>query len=397
VRVLISAGEASGDLYASRVVEALKRRNPDIEFFGCAGPRMQAAGVRPIVDQRSLAVVGIVEVLAHIPRIYGEFRKLIRASERQRPDVAVLTDSPDFHLRLAKKLHARGIPVVYLIAPQAWAWRGGRTKMMSRVLTRLLCIFPFEETFFRERGVPATFIGHPLARIVKPAMSRAEFCARFGFEESDRIVVLLPGSRHGEVARHMPYLIEATRLITKRLSEPRAAQAVRYVLALPGGFTAGLQNHETFSERARAASIQVIEGFTWDCLAQAEVALAASGTVTIEAALSGTPMVTFYRVNALTWILGRWMVQTPFLSMVNLVAGRKIAAELIQNDMTAEAIAREAWLLLEDDKARDVMRAELAEVAAKLASPADPMEVAAEWIDKVLASGEKKSIGEGKR
>ena len=168
-------------------------------------------------------------------------------------------------------------------------------------------------------------------------------------------------------------------------------------MALPGGFGKGLENPEKFSERARAASIQVIEGYTWDCLAQAEVALAASGTVTIEAALCGTPMVTFYRVNALTWILGRWMVQTPFLSMVNLVAGRKIAAELIQNDMTAEAIAREAWLLLEDDKARDVMRAELAEVAAKLASPADPMEVAAEWIDKVLASGEKKSIGEGKR
>jgi lipid-A-disaccharide synthase len=385
VRILISAGEASGDLYASRVVEALKRRYPDAEFFGCAGPRMQAAGVRPIVDQRSLAVVGIVEVLAHIPRIYGEFRKLIRASERETPDVAVLTDSPDFHLRLAKKLHARGIPVVYLIAPQAWAWRSGRTKLMSRVLKHLLCIFPFEENFFRDRGVPTTFIGHPLARIVKPNMTRAEFCAKFGFEESDRIVVLLPGSRHGEVARHIPYLMDASRLVSARLS---AGKSVQYVLALPGGFTAGLQNREIFSERARAASIQVIEGYTWDCLAQAEVALAASGTVTIEAALSGTPMVTFYRVNALTWILGRWMVQAPFLSMVNLVAGRRVAAELIQGDMTAESIAREALLLLENEKARDAMRVELAEVAAKLASPMDPMETAAEWIGKVLARGQ---------
>jgi len=385
VRIFISAGEASGDLYASRVVEVLKRKYPDADFFGCAGPRMQAAGVRAIVDQRSLAVVGIVEVLAHIPRIYGEFRKLIRAVEREPPDVAVLTDSPDFHLRLAKKLHARGIPVVYLIAPQAWAWRSGRTRIMSRVLRRLLCIFPFEEKFFRDRGVPATFIGHPLARIVKPSMSRSEFCAKFGFAERDRIVVLLPGSRHGEAARHLPYLINASRLISARLS---MGKSVRYVLALPPGFGAGLdKEHPNFWEPLRAASIQGIEGFTWDCLAQAEVALTASGTVTIEAALSGTPIVTFYRVNALSWILGRWMVKAPFLSMVNLVAGRRVAAELIQKDMTAEAIATEALRLLEDGKARDAMRAELAEVAGKLASAADPMETAAEWIEKALAGG----------
>lgn len=388
MRILISAGEASGDLYASRVVEALKRKHPDAEFFGCAGPRMQAAGVRAVVDQRSLAVVGIVEVVAHIPRIYGEFRKLIRAADREKPDVAVLTDSPDFHLRLAKKLHARGIPVVYLIAPQAWAWRSGRTKMMSRVIQRLLCIFPFEEKFFRDRGVKASFIGHPLARIVKPSMTRAEFRARFGFAESDRIVVLLPGSRHGEAARHMPYLIETVRLITARFlgvervrSERESAPPLRFVLALPAGFNAPSTN---FWEPARAAAIQLIEGHTWDCLAQAEVALAASGTVTIEAALCGTPMVTFYRVNALSWILGRWMVEAPFLSMVNLVAGRKVAAELIQKDMTAEAIASEAMRLLDDHQARQAMRRDLAEVAAKLASDVDPMEASAAYIEMAM-------------
>ncbi len=174
MRVLISAGEASGDLYASRVVEALKARHPGAEFFGCAGPRMQAAGVEAVVDQRSLAVVGIVEVLGHIPRIYGEFRKLVRAAKTRRPDLAILTDSPDFHLRLAKKLHALGVPVVYLIAPQAWAWRRGRVKTMRRTLARLLCIFPFEEAFFQKYGVAAKFIGHPLARIVKPSLTRAE-------------------------------------------------------------------------------------------------------------------------------------------------------------------------------------------------------------------------------
>lgn len=375
VRILISAGEDSGDLYAARLVEALKVRLPGAtEFFGCAGPRMQAAGVRAVVDARSLSVVGIVEVLAHIPRIYGEFRKLVRAAEREKPDLAILTDSPDFHLRLANKLRALGIPVVYLIAPQAWAWREWRVRAMRRDLRHLLCIFPFEEAFFRKHRVPTIYIGHPLARIVRQSMTRAEFCARFGVNPDERILVLLPGSRHGEVARHLPHLIAAAERI-------RARAQVRVLLALPGKF--GFET-STFPQLVRAASIQVIEGFTWDCLRHAEVALAASGTVTIEAALLGVPMATFYRVNALSWLLGRWMVKSPFLSMVNLVAGRKIAAELIQDGMTAEALASEALRLLENEDARARMRAELNEVAAKLTTGHDPMERAAEEIEKIL-------------
>jgi lipid-A-disaccharide synthase len=394
VRILVSAGEASGDLYASRLVEALKLRLPDAEFFGCAGPRMQAAGVRPVVDQRSLAVVGIVEVLSHIPRIYGEFRKLVRAAREERPALAILADSPDFHLRLARKLHCQGIPVVYLIAPQAWAWRRGRVRTMRRTLQQLLCIFPFEEPFFREHGVNATFIGHPLARLVKPSLTREEFCAKFGLSPEDRLVVLLPGSRHGEAARHIPYLLETVERIRGAAgdSSNRTSDSVRavnasagtdlsFILALPGGF--GVEKC-SFWEPVRAASIQVIEGHTWDCLAQAHLALAASGTVTIEAAMLGAPMVTFYRVNALSWYLGRWMVSAPFLSMVNLVAGRKIAAELIQHEMTAERIAEEALRLLENEEARRKMKADLAQVKSRLSSQRDPMEVAAECIERVL-------------
>jgi lipid-A-disaccharide synthase len=374
VKVLISAGEASGDLYAARLAEALQARHPGSEFFGCAGPRMQAAGVEAEVDQRSLAVVGIVEVLRHIPRIYGELRKLVRAARTRRPDVAILTDSPDFHLRLAKKLHTLGVPVVYLIAPQAWAWRPGRVKIMQRTLARLLCIFPFEEPFFLKHGVSAKFIGHPLARMVKPSLTRAEFFEKHGLAPGDRLVLLLPGSRHGEVARHIPYLLDAAKRIGSALR-------VRFILALPAGFGA---ERTTFWEPARAASIQVEEGSTWDCLAHAEIALAASGTVTIEAALLGTPLVTFYRVNALSWILGRWMVQTPFLSMVNLVAGRQVAAELIQGAMTGERIAAEALRLLEDEGARRKMKVDLEDVKQKLSSERDPMIVAAECIEQVL-------------
>jgi lipid-A-disaccharide synthase len=370
VRIFISAGEASGDLYASRVVEAIRTRQPEAEFFGCAGARMQAAGVRAVVDSRSIAVVGLVEVLAHIPRIYGEFRKLKKAIVAEKPDVAVLTDAPDFNLRLAKFLRRQGVPIVYLIAPQAWAWRQGRVKTLRATVDRLLCIFPFEEEFFVRHGVPATYIGHPLARIVKASLTREEFCSKYGLASNCKVVVLLPGSRRGEIERHLNDLLDAK----KRLED----RELVFLLALPGGF------RHTFSERIRGASIQVIEDATWDALAHADLALAASGTVTIEAALLGCPLVTFYKVNALSWILGRWLVRVPFLSMVNLVAGRKIAPELIQGDMTGERIAAEAIRLLDDEMAMDAMRAGLKEVSAKLASERDPMEMAAGWVEKVV-------------
>jgi lipid-A-disaccharide synthase len=336
---------------------------------------MQAAGVRVIVDSRSIAVVGLVEVLPHLRRIWRELRKLTRSIATERPDVAVLTDSSGFHLRLAKRLRRHAIPVVYLIAPQAWAWRRGRVRTMRATIDRLLCIFPFEEAFFQSHGVPTSYIGHPLARIVRSTLDRKEYCDKFNVAADRPIVALLPGSRHGEVERHMPVLLDAV----KRIS---AIHDVTFVLALPPGF--GVQQ-TSFWEPIRKSSIQVIEGSTWDTLAHARLALAASGTVTVEAALLGTPMVTFYRVNALSWILGRWLVKAPFLSMVNLIAGRQVAPELIQREMTAERIAAEAGRLLGSEEARSAMRTDLAEVAAKLASDRDPMGTAAEWIEKVFS------------
>ena len=331
---------------------------------------MQAAGVRAVVDSRSIAVVGLVEVVAHIPRIKGELRKHKNANVADKPDVAVLTDAPDFNLRLAKFLRRQGVPVVYLIAPQAWAWRQGRVKTLRATVDRLLCIFPFEEEFFTRHGVPTTYIGHPLARIVKPSLSREEFCTRFGIDPGKKIVVLLPGSRLGVIGRHLDGLIVAM----KRLE----GRDLVFLLALAGGFG------NTFRERIRGSSIQVIEDATWDALAHAELALAASGTVTIEAALLGCPMVTFYKVNALSWMLGRWLVRVPFLSMVNLVAGRKLVPELIQGDMTGEKIAAEAIRLLDDEAGMQAMRAGLKEVAGQLASERDPMEIAAGWVEKVV-------------
>ncbi len=370
MRILVSAGEASGDLYASRVVEILKTRHPDAEFFGVAGPRMQAAGVRTIVDQRQLAVIGLLAVVPHLPRIFGILNQLTRAAAEQKPDLAILTDSAGFHLRVAKRLQKLGVPVIQLIAPQAWAWREYRVKTMRRTLRQLLCILPFEEKFFRDRGVPTTYIGHPLARIVKPTLKKAELSAKLGVPPDARILALLPGSRKGEVARHIPILIETVKRLNPTLCP---------VLALPGGF-----GNPEFLEPIRAASIKLVEGLTWDVLAHADLALAASGTVTIEAAMLGTPMVTFYRANALDWYLGRWLVKAPFLSMVNIVAGRKIVAELIQNDCTPEAIAADAVRLLENEGARRTMQTDLAKIVTQLRSDRDPMETAADCIDQVL-------------
>jgi lipid-A-disaccharide synthase len=260
--------------------------------------------------------------------------------------------------------------VVYLVAPQVWAWRRGRLPLLRRTVDRLLCIFPFEEGFFRRHGVRADYIGHPLARLVRPSSSREEFFGNHRLSPDRPLVALLPGSRHGEARRHLPELLRAAERIRERLP-------VSFVLALPGGGFAGLGH---FRERMGRSSIQVIEGATWDVLAHADLALAASGTVTIEAALLGTPMVTFYRVAALSWWLGKFLVRVPYYSMVNLVAGRAVVPELMQNEMSAARLAAEAVRLLEDGEARRRMREDLRAVAKALAGPEDPFETAARMV-----------------
>ena len=373
-KILVSAGEASGDLYAALVVDELRRSRPETEFFGCTGPRLRAAGVRTVVDAASLAVVGLLEVVEHIPRIYGEYRKLLRAAENERPDLAILTDSPDFHLRVARQLHRQGIPVVYLVAPQAWAWRKGRLRQMRRTLRHLLCIFPFEEAFFRGEGVPATYIGHPLAGLVAPALTRDEFFKKHRLAGSRPLVVMLPGSRRGEAARHLPALADAA----DRLYREHAVN-----LVLPASVTTGAG---IFRERLGESPIRVIEGESWDAMAHADLALAASGTVTVEAALLGTPMVTFYKVAPLSWIAGKFLVNVPFYSMVNLIAGRAVVPELMQGRMSGESLAREAHRLLSDSAARREMKAGLAAVKEKLAqSGLSAPRRAAGLIEDILA------------
>jgi lipid-A-disaccharide synthase len=368
LRILVSAGEASGDRYAARLVERLRARFSHADFFGCAGPAMRAAGVRPAAQAEELSVVGLVEVLSHLPRIHGVYRRLLAAARQLRPAAAILTDSSGFHLRLAPRLRALGVPVFYLVAPQAWAWREGRVRNLRRNVKELFCIFPFEEDWFRKRGVTATYIGHPLAEEARPGRSREEFFARHRLPPGRPLVTLCPGSRPGEVFRHLPVLEGAMALLAQ-------TAACSFALALPAG--AGWVASPEVSSFVRRTGAFLVEGETWDALAHADAALPASGTVALEAALLGVPMAVYYRVQPLTYWLGRPFVHTPFFSMVNLIAGAPVVEELIQARCTPAELARAAAALLQDEDLKARMRAQLAAVAAALRTGRDPLDLAA--------------------
>jgi lipid-A-disaccharide synthase len=333
---------------------------------------LRASGLREIIRAEDLAVVGIAEVVGHLPRIWRRFRQLLDAARREKPDLAILTDAPDFHFRVAKKLKKSGIPVVYLVAPQVWAWREHRVRTMRRIIDQLLCIFPFEEAFFRERGVPVTYIGHPLAGRVRPALSKEEFFRKHNLPMDRPLVTVLPGSRPSEVLRHVAPLVRAAELLAKD-------RDLSFILPASPHCGAGF-----FEGPLAGSRIRAIEGEAWDAMAHCDLALAASGTVTVEAALLGTPMVTFYRVTRLTYAIGKPLVKVPFFSMANLIAGRRIVPELIQDDMTGERIAAEAGPLLDGDPDRAKMKEALAEVAARLAGTSDAISLAADEVARVF-------------
>ena len=370
--ILVSAGEASGDYYAAELVRELRRRWPDCDFFGCAGPHLREAGVEAVIRSEDLSVVGIVEVVPHLPRIWLRFRKLVRSAAGRRPELAILTDSPDFHLPVARKMKRLGIPVVYLIAPQVWAWRKGRVKTMRRVIDRLLCIFPFEEAFFREHRVPVTYIGHPLATRVRPTLSREEFFRKHKLPEDRPLVAVLPGSRRNESLRHVPELVRAAEL----LGRDRSLSFI-----LPASPTCGA---EFFRQPLAGSPIRAIEGEAWDAMAHCDVALAAVGTVTVEAALLGAPMVTFYRVAGVTGAIIRRLADVPFYSLVNLIAGKAVVPELMQEAMTGERIAVETARLLDNATERAKMKEELARVAGLLSGTGDAIIRAADAVERAL-------------
>jgi lipid-A-disaccharide synthase len=359
-------------MYAAQLIRSLRKHYTTARFFGCTGARLKEAGVETVIDSSRLSVVGLAEVVSHLPGIYAQYRRLLRYIREDPPDAAILTDSPDFHLRLARHLRNLRIPVYYLVAPQVWAWRQGRVRLIRERVRKLFCLFPFEEPWFREHGVDATYIGHPLASTVKPRLTKPEFISRHGLAAGLGVLALLPGSRPGEALRHMPCVLDSVELLRRKFP-------LQVVLATPKGF-AERGVYATFKERMSALAIKVIEDETWDVLACADLALAASGTVTVEAAVLGTPMVTYYKVTQLTWWAGRRLVKAPYLSMVNLIAGKLVVPELIQHDMTPLKIADAASELLNSPQKSAEMRSALAQVRKSLEATSDPYDLAASII-----------------
>ena len=374
MRLLISAGEASGEMYGAQLIEALRRRVPGLECFGVGGERMQAAGCDLVVQSKELAVVGITEILPRLPKIYGEFRKLVRAMDERKPQAAVLIDSPAFHFKVARQLHRRGIPVIYYVAPQLWAWRSGRVRLVRRYFKKVLVIFPFEEQWYRERGVDAEFVGHPLADVERPSESAVEFVAEQGYEPDKPIIALLPGSRHKEIRLNLPAMLRTAELL---------GCDYQFVLPIAPGIDPSWLD---LLVQKLNPSYNFILLTTTDtrALAHARAAVVASGTATVEAAMMGTPMVVVYRVSPLTWTLGRPLVHVKHFAMVNLIAGEPVVPELIQADFTPKNVAAKLREILPDGPIREKMERDLAQVRARLRSSDDPRSAAERAADAVL-------------
>ena len=373
--ILLSAGEASSDMYAARLATALKSRT-DAQIFGMGGKRMADAGVELVADYHEVAVVGIAEVLHKIPSVIGIQRRLASEAKRRGAALAILVDSPGTHLGVARRLKQSGIPVGYFIGPQIWAWRPGRVRVVKRLVKRMVVIFPFEEKIYRDAGVPVDFVGHPLVDVVHPTQNRQEFAAQNGLDPSRPIVTLLPGSRRNEIAQNFPTILAACERLVQQAHWPGAVQ---FVLAAAPGLDAQFWSAYAGPNLPLKRAV----GATYDALAAADCAVVASGTATVEAALLGTPMVVVYRVAPTTAFVLRRMLRTPFIGMVNLIAGREVAPELIQDNFTAESVEREVRRLLESSSAREEAKSGLAKVRAKL-GPGGAIERAADIFAGML-------------
>ncbi|QDE84347.1 lipid-A-disaccharide synthase [Myxococcus xanthus] len=356
-RILVVAGEASGDTHAAELVAALRARRPDLTFFGMGGARLAAQGVELLFDAREVSVMGITEVLPRIPRILQILKGLAEAAAERRPDVAILVDIPDFNLRLAKKLKALGIPVAYYVSPMIWAWRRGRVRTIKRLVDRMLCILPFEEDFYREAGVSARYVGSPVVEQVPSPDTATAFRERLGLAKDAPTLALLPGSRMGEIRRLLPDMVGAA----KRLSAERPGLQV----VVP---VAPTIDREEITSRFEGSGVTpiLVEGRAPEVVGASDAAVVASGTAVLEAGLMQRPLVVVYRVSLITYWVGRLMLKVAFVSLINLLAGRRVVPELLQGEMTPERIAEEVRRVWIPGAPREEMLQGLAEMRGRL-------------------------------
>jgi lipid-A-disaccharide synthase len=353
-KIFLAAGEASGEHYGALLMKELRRLAPQADFFGLGGTRMAGLGLRRVVRAEDVAVMGITEVILHMPHIYREYRKLKASLREERPDLAILIDFPDVNLSLAAELRRLKIPVVYFVSPQLWAWKKWRVRGVKRNVSRMLVIFPFEEAFYRDHGVAAEFVGHPLADLDPPTVTREAFARENGLDASKCWIGLLPGSRARELDANLPPMFEAARLL-----------GPDYEYLLPVAPTLKDRQVHALAGQAKQAGVRVVHDAR-AVLRHARASVVASGTATVEAALIGNPFVVVYRVSRVTYAVAKRVVRVAHVGMVNLIAGRLIVPELIQHDFTASKVLEQLRPLLENEQARATMQSDLRTVGDAL-------------------------------
>lgn len=351
--VLLIAGEVSGDMHAAGLVRAVKKKNPDVQFFGIGGDELRAAGMEIVVDAREMAVMGLAEVIRHYGFFKTVFAEMIELVRVRKPDAVVLVDYPGFNLRFAEKAHEMGIKVVYYVCPQVWAWHRSRIRKMAQIVDRLIVIFPFEVDVFKGTGLRVDFVGHPLVEVAEKAL--AEPLKNLPWKGETRIAIL-PGSRNQEIDRILPPMISAATLLEKKM------RGACFIIASPSEEIAARVRSILSVHPDKLMYCEIVVGETRQVLRQARAAMVASGTATIETALMGCPMIVVYKTSPITYFFGRLLVKVPNIGMVNVVAGRPLCPELIQHAATPEALASAMIPLIEDTPERGAMMVGLEDV-----------------------------------
>ena len=376
-RILISAGEASGDIHAAAVTAAIKKIDPSAEVFGMGGDALRNSGGEVLFDIKDHGVMGFVEVIKKLPALFQLRDDFEKVMDERKPDCLITVDYPGFNMKLAKLAHEKGIPVVSYIAPSAWAWNKSRAKNVAKIVDRVACIFPFEYDVYKEAGAKVEFVGHPLVDIVKPSMTINEANAFAGKKEGRKLILLMPGSRLMEIEKMLPTLLEAAKIIQKQLPE------VDFVMPRAGTIPLNLLEDKI---KESGLNVKITEGHNYDLFSVADLALATSGTVTLEAALCGLGSVIVYRTNPLTYMIAKMVVNIPHIGLPNIVAGKSVVPELIQNDFTPAKVAKAAMELLESER-NVLLKKDLEYVKERLGKPGAVNRVA-ELVLKIV--GEKR-------
>lgn len=356
------AGEASADLHGANLIKAIKEFNPNVNFYGIGGQRIKDTGINVLFDSSEMAVVGVMEVFSKLKTIMKAFRELKRSLKINHPDLVILIDYPDFNLHLAKFARKRGIPVLYYISPQVWAWRKRRVKKIARLVNKLLVILPFEAPFFEKKGIDVEFVGHPLIDIVKPQFSKEKALKKFNLDKDKITIGLFPGSRKSEVSFLLPEMLKAAEILNKKIGN------LQFILPVASTINR-IQIEKSISNICKNVTINVITDCTYDAINISRVVIVASGTATLEAAIMNSPMVILYKVSPLTYLIGKLMIKVKNIGLVNLVAQKRVVSELIQNNVTPERIAFEVLKILEDRELYSSIKNELAWVKDKLGEP----------------------------